>query len=118
MKIVLAGGGTGGHLFPGIAVAEEFRKRSEAPEVIFIGTEKGIEASIIPREGYPIRYVGAEGVVGKSFAKKFSAVVRTAVSVFEAHRLLRGLRPDAVIGLGGYASFGPVLVGRSFRSPR
>lgn len=117
MKIVLAGGGTGGHLFPGIAVAEEFRRRSESPEVIFIGTEKGIEASIVPREGYPIRYVGAEGVVGKSLMKKFSAGMKTAVSVYEAHRLLRGLRPDAVIGLGGYASFGPVLVGSFLSIP-
>ena len=70
MKIVLAGGGTGGHLFPGIAIAEEVRRRSEPPEVIFIGTEKGIEASIVPREGYPIRYLNAEGVVGKSLMKK------------------------------------------------
>lgn len=117
MKIVLAGGGTGGHLFPGIAIAEELRRRSGSPEVIFIGTEKGIEASIVPREGYPIRYLDAEGVVGKSLMKKVSAGIKTAVSVYEARRLLRGLRPDAVIGLGGYASFSPVLVGSFLSIP-
>ena len=117
MKIILAGGGTGGHLFPGIAIAEEFRRRGESPEVIFIGTEKGIEASIVPREGYPIRYLGAEGVVGKSLTKKISAGIKTTFSVYEAHRLLRGLRPDAVIGLGGYASFGPVLAGSFLSLP-
>jgi UDP-N-acetylglucosamine--N-acetylmuramyl-(pentapeptide) pyrophosphoryl-undecaprenol N-acetylglucosamine transferase len=117
MKIVLAGGGTGGHLFPGIAIAEEFRKRSDPPEVVFIGTQKGIEASIVPKEGYPIRYLGAEGIVGKSLVKKFNAGIKTAVSVYEARRLLKGLRPDAVIGLGGYASFSPVLVGSFLSIP-
>jgi UDP-N-acetylglucosamine--N-acetylmuramyl-(pentapeptide) pyrophosphoryl-undecaprenol N-acetylglucosamine transferase len=117
MKIVLAGGGTGGHLFPGIAVAEELKRRSESPEVIFIGTEKGIEASIVPREGYPIRYLGAEGVVGKSLMKKVSAGMKTAASVCEAYRLLRGLGPDVVIGLGGYASFSPVLAGSFLSIP-
>ena len=117
MKILLAGGGTGGHLFPGIAIAEEVRRRSEPPEVIFSGTEKGIEASIVPREGYPIRYLNAEGVVGKSLMKKVSAGTKTAVSIHEAYRLLRELRPDAVIGLGGYASFSPVMVGSFLSIP-
>jgi UDP-N-acetylglucosamine--N-acetylmuramyl-(pentapeptide) pyrophosphoryl-undecaprenol N-acetylglucosamine transferase len=66
MKIVLAGGGTGGHLFPGIAIAEELKRMDSVTEVIFLGTEHGIEASIVPREGYPIRYVRAEGIAGKS----------------------------------------------------
>ncbi len=111
MKIVFAGGGTGGHLFPGIAVAEEIRKRDGSAEVIFIGTEHGIEASIIPREGYPLRYLRAEGVVGKSLGKKIKAGVKTLFSVYESHRLLKTLRPDVVVGLGGYASFGPVVTG-------
>jgi len=109
MRVVIAGGGTGGHLFPGIAVAEELKRREESADVVFIGTEHGIEASIIPREGYPIRYLRSEGVVGKSLMKKVRAGIQTVYSVFDSGTLLRQLRPDVVIGLGGYASFGPVL---------
>lgn len=117
MKIVIAGGGTGGHLFPGIAIAEELRRRDESAEVLFIGTEKGIEASIVPREGYSIRYLRAEGIAGKSLMTKFRAGIKALFSVYDSYRLLRGLRPDAVIGLGGYASFGPVLVGSLISIP-
>ncbi|HYA32083.1 MAG TPA: undecaprenyldiphospho-muramoylpentapeptide beta-N-acetylglucosaminyltransferase [Thermodesulfovibrionales bacterium] len=109
MRIIIAGGGTGGHLFPGIAVAEELKRREESTEVIFVGTEYGIEASIIPREGYPIRYLRAEGVVGKSLIKKARAGLKTVCSVYDSYALLKLLKPDAVIGLGGYASFGPVF---------
>lgn len=111
MKVVIAGGGTGGHIFPGIAIAEELKRRDESAEVIFIGTEHGIEASIVPKEGYPIRYLRAEGIVGKSLMKKFSSVIKTIFSVYDSYKLLKGLRPDALIGLGGYASFGPVFTG-------
>jgi UDP-N-acetylglucosamine--N-acetylmuramyl-(pentapeptide) pyrophosphoryl-undecaprenol N-acetylglucosamine transferase len=109
MRVLIAGGGTGGHLFPGIAIAEELKKREASTEVIFVGTEHGIEASIIPREGYPIRYLRSEGVVGKSLVKKVRAGIKTVFSVHDSYTLLKQLRPDTVIGLGGYASFGPVL---------
>lgn len=117
MKIVIAGGGTGGHLFPGIAIAEELRRRDGSTEVIFIGTEHGIEASIVPIAGYPIRYLRAEGVVGKSLMKKLSSGIKTFFSVYDSYRLLKRLRPDALIGLGGYASFGPVFTGYMLSVP-
>ena len=63
MRVIVAGGGTGGHLFPGLAIAEELRRRNEMTEVIFVGTEHGIEARVIPREGYPIKFLRAEGLV-------------------------------------------------------
>jgi len=117
MKIVIAGGGTGGHLFPGIAVAEELKRRDASTEVIFLGTEHGIEASIVPREGYPIRYLRSEGVVGKSLMKKVRAGMKAVVSVHDSYTLLKQLRPDAVIGLGGYASFGPLLAASLMSMP-
>ncbi len=117
MRIVIAGGGTGGHLFPGIAVAEELKRREDAAEVIFVGTEHGIEASIVPREGYSIRYLKSEGVVGKSLMKKIMAGIRTIISVYDSRALLKQLMPDAVIGLGGYASFGPVLAASMMSIP-
>jgi len=117
MRIVIAGGGTGGHLFPGIAIAEEIRGRDGAPEVIFVGTEHGIEASVVPKEGYPIRFLRAEGLVGKSPLAKVRGAVKTVFSICDSYRMLKALRPDAIIGVGGYASFGPVLTGHLLSVP-
>lgn len=117
MKIVLAGGGTGGHLFPGIAIAEEFMRNNSSTKVVFFGTERGIEASIVPREGYPIKFLRAEGVVGKSVLKTLKAVLKMIFSASDSYHLLKEVRPDALIGLGGYASFAPVLVGSLMSVP-
>ncbi|MHB8881910.1 MAG: undecaprenyldiphospho-muramoylpentapeptide beta-N-acetylglucosaminyltransferase [Thermodesulfovibrionales bacterium] len=107
---MIAGGGTGGHLFPGLALAEEFKRRDAAAEIVFVGTEHGIEARIIPREGYPIKFLRAEGLVGKSFVKKVSGIVKLVLSFFDARSILNSVRPDIVIGVGGYASGALVLI--------
>jgi len=110
MRVIIAGGGTGGHLFPGLAIAEEFKRRDEKAEVIFVGTEHGIEARIIPREGYPIKFLRAEGLVGMSLLKKVRAVWKMFFSMLDSYRIIQAVRPDVVIGVGGYASVGPVLM--------
>jgi UDP-N-acetylglucosamine--N-acetylmuramyl-(pentapeptide) pyrophosphoryl-undecaprenol N-acetylglucosamine transferase len=107
---MIAGGGTGGHLFPGLAVAEEFKKRDSATEVVFVGTESGIEARIVPREGYPIRFLRAEGIVGVTLAKKIKAALKTGLSMIDSYRIIRTVRPDIVIGVGGYASGAVMLL--------
>ena len=115
MKVLIAGGGTGGHLFPGLALAEEFRKRNEDAEVVFVGTEHGIEARVLPREGYPLKFVRAEGLVGKSLLKKAKAAGKVLLSVIDSYRILNEVMPDIVIGVGGYASGAVVLIAH-FRS--
>ena len=65
MRIVIAGGGTGGHLFPGIAIAEEFLKRDDQTRIIFIGTKKGIESKLLGQLGYELREIDIEGVKGR-----------------------------------------------------
>ncbi|MBI5102878.1 MAG: undecaprenyldiphospho-muramoylpentapeptide beta-N-acetylglucosaminyltransferase [Nitrospirae bacterium] len=115
MKVLIAGGGTGGHLFPGLALAEEFRHRDPATEVFFAGTEHGIEAKIIPREGYPIRFLRAEGIVGKSFMNKVSGIIKIGLSFFDAAGILKSIRPDIVIGVGGYAS-GAIVLAAALKS--
>lgn len=107
---MIAGGGTGGHLFPGLALAEEFKKRDSRNEVIFVGTERGIEAKVIPREGYTIKFLRSEGVVGISLVKKIKALLKTVVTIMDASRIINEILPDIVIGVGGYASGAVVFV--------
>lgn len=104
MRVIIAGGGTGGHLFPGIAVAEELREKGVSNEITFVGTEHGIEARVIPREGYPIKFLRAEGVLGKSLIKKVRSLAIFLLSFFDSYRILSSVGPDIVIGVGGYAS--------------
>ncbi|MDP2167228.1 MAG: undecaprenyldiphospho-muramoylpentapeptide beta-N-acetylglucosaminyltransferase [Thermodesulfovibrionales bacterium] len=108
--MVIAGGGTGGHVFPGIAIAEELKMRDAGAAIFFIGTEQGIESKIIPKEGYPLRFITAEGFVGKSPLKRLRAAFMMLGAVAGSRRLLKALKPDIVIGTGGYASAAPVAV--------
>lgn len=109
MRILIAGGGTGGHLFPGLAVAEEFKHRNSTAEVVFAGTESGLEAKVVPKEGYLIRFLRAEGLVGVTWKKKIGALVRAGLSMIDSYKILKAVTPDIVIGVGGYAS-GPVTL--------
>lgn len=109
MRVIIAGGGTGGHLFPGLAIAEEFRNRDDSTEVIFVGTEYGIEARVVPREGYTIKFLRAEGLVGVSVVKKIKAIIKMGFSFVDSYKIIRTVRPDIVIGVGGYASGATVL---------
>lgn len=103
MKVVIAGGGTGGHLYAGIAIARELL-RERGNEVLFIGTEQGLEAKVLPTEGLPVRFI----TVGKLKGMKFLSIVKTILtlplSLLQSWRLLREVGPDVVIGVGGYSS--------------
>ena len=117
MRVIIAGGGTGGHLFPGIAVAEEFIRRDPSGRVIFVGTEHGIEARVIPKEGFPIEFLKAEGMVGKSIIGKIKAVYLFIAAIFQSLRIISSVRPQLIIGVGGYASVGMVVAARLRRIP-
>ncbi len=111
MKVIIAGGGTGGHLFPGIAVAEELKSREIASQddIVFVGTEHGIEARVIPKELYPLRFIRSQGFVGKSLLGKIKAVISFILGIFDSFRILNLIKPQIVIGIGGYASLPTVL---------
>jgi UDP-N-acetylglucosamine--N-acetylmuramyl-(pentapeptide) pyrophosphoryl-undecaprenol N-acetylglucosamine transferase len=106
MKILIAAGGTGGHLFPGLAIAQEWQRRRPV-DVIFAGTARGLESKLLPRIGYPLVLLRVEGWIGRG-RKTIGAMMQLPRSLWEAWRLLRQVRPDLVIGTGGYAS-GPLL---------
>jgi UDP-N-acetylglucosamine--N-acetylmuramyl-(pentapeptide) pyrophosphoryl-undecaprenol N-acetylglucosamine transferase len=109
MKLLIAGGGTGGHLFPGIAVAEEFLSRDAANEILFIGTRTGIEARVLPGLEYPLEFISVKGMRRKSLLEQAKGTVMLIKSYFQSKRLLERFRPDLVLGVGGYAS-GPVVL--------
>jgi len=115
MRVIIAGGGTGGHLFPGLAIAEEFKRRNEMTEIIFVGTEHGIEARVVPKEGYPIKFLRAEGIMGVSVKKRISAMAKMTLSFLDSYRIIKQVRPDLMIGVGGYAS-GAIMFIAAFMS--
>lgn len=108
MRWVIAGGGTGGHLFPAMAIAEAIHEREEGNEILFVGTERGIEKQVLGHGRYPLRTISAMPIRGKSFVWKLKSFWSLPRAVLESYAILKRYRPEMVIGVGGYAS-GPVL---------
>ncbi len=109
-RVLIAGGGTGGHIYPGLAIAEELAARTPQPEVIFVGTPDGMEMRLVPRSGFPVIGICSGGVIGKGIAARMANLcVRAPIGLVQSLRLIRGLEPDVVIGVGGYAS-GPLAL--------
>lgn len=109
MRLLLAGGGTGGHLFPAVALAEQLRREQPDSQVLFVGTQRGLEARLLPQLGWPLRTVTMSGFAGLGLGRKILCLGRLLGSVGQARAILREFRPDLVVGVGGYASV-PVLV--------
>ncbi len=109
MRCVIAGGGTGGHLFPGIAIAEAFVEKELKNEVLFIGTERGIETRVLAGGLFPLRTIQAKPFTGRSFWGKVKAMLSLPTAVLEALSILKEFRPHLVVGVGGYAS-GPTFL--------
>ncbi len=108
MNVIIAGGGTGGHLFPGIAVAREIQRRIPGSRILFVGAEQGIETRIVPKEGFELRTLPVGGIKGLGLVRQFRNLVGMLSGVFKARQILHQFKPDVVIGVGGYASF-PLL---------
>jgi UDP-N-acetylglucosamine--N-acetylmuramyl-(pentapeptide) pyrophosphoryl-undecaprenol N-acetylglucosamine transferase len=108
LSVLIAGGGTGGHLYPGIAVARELLSRVPDARVTFVGTAAGIEARVIPREGFALELIRSAGLKGKSVASLARGVGLLPLSAIDAWRVISRRRPNVVIGVGGYSS-GPVV---------
>lgn len=108
-RIMVVGGGTGGHLFPGIAVVEELRRRNPNVQVMFVGTERGIEARVLPRLGEQLSLVDVRPWLGRSALQLARNVAILPKAVAQATALLRTWKPQLVLGLGGYTA-GPVLM--------
>src|SRR3954464_14481292 len=114
LRVVIAGGGTGGHLYPGIAVARELLARRTDATVTFAGTEKGIEARVVPREGFELDTIRSGGVKGKSIVDRARGASLIPLGMSDAWSIVSRRRPDLVIGVGGYSS-GPVVLTAAMR---
>lgn len=108
-RLLLAAGGTGGHIYPGLAIAGEFQARHPGAEIVFVGTPRGLEERIIGGAGFEVHMLRAEPLRGGSLGRKIKGGLALFPAAVDANRLLREFRPDAVVGVGGYIS-GPLLL--------
>jgi UDP-N-acetylglucosamine--N-acetylmuramyl-(pentapeptide) pyrophosphoryl-undecaprenol N-acetylglucosamine transferase len=109
LRVVIAGGGTGGHLFPGVAIARELVRRRPDVTITFAGTAKGIEARAVPREGFTLDTIRSLGLKGKSVSALVKGVLTLPLSAWDAWRVVASRRPHVVVGVGGYSS-GPIVL--------
>ena len=113
-RLLIAGGGTGGHLFPGVALAEELRAREPDAQIKFVGTKRGIEARVLPELGWDLELIEVSGLKTVGAAGAVKGMFRLPKALWQARRIVKAFAPDAVIGVGGYAS-GPVVLAAKHR---
>ncbi len=108
MRAILAGGGTGGHVIPALAIAQELQKAYDA-EVLFIGTARGIENRLVPAAGFPLQLIEVGALNRVSLVTRLRTALGLPVAIWDSRRILSEFQPDVVIGVGGYAS-GPAML--------
>jgi len=118
MRVVIAAGGTGGHMYPAIAYAKAFQQHDPGGHILFVGTGKALERHILSQEGFPMESIPVEGVVGKSLLSMFRALWLLPQSLWRAIQILRSPKADLVIGTGGYFSPPVVCAAWLLRIPR
>jgi len=109
MKVLIAAGGTGGHIYPGIAVAQEIMRRDANAQVHFVGTARGLETRLVPQAGFELSLIESAGLKNVSLGARVKGVAVLPKSFFSARKLMRAFQPDVVVGAGGYVS-GPVVL--------
>lgn len=117
MRVLIAGGGTGGHVFPALAIAEALQQQEPAAQVEFFGVSRGLEARAVPARGFAIHLVELQGFAGQSLWRQLLLVPQLARTLVQALGLLRRFRPGLVLGVGGYASLPAVLAAGLLRIP-
>ncbi len=114
MKVLIAGGGTAGHINPGLAIAKYIKSKNHETEIIFVGTERGLETKLVPREGFELKLIKVRGFRRKISKDTFIAVKEMFQGLHEARSIVKEFKPDIVIGTGGYVC-GPVVFSAAMR---
>ncbi len=114
LRIVIAGGGTGGHLFPGIAIAQEFEARNSATRIIFVSTGNPLERSVLSGTDFELQCITAAGIKGRGIWNQLISVLKIPKGILQSMRILKDFSPDLAIGLGSYSA-GPVIIGAWLR---
>jgi UDP-N-acetylglucosamine--N-acetylmuramyl-(pentapeptide) pyrophosphoryl-undecaprenol N-acetylglucosamine transferase len=110
IKIIFAGGKTGGHVFPAITMATEFKRRFPQSRIVFVGTEDGLERRVVPRYGFELSFIRTRGISRKSYLSNLLLVFHLLRGLHQAHKVLSRERPNLVVGTGGYVSFPVVML--------
>ncbi|HYX28676.1 MAG TPA: undecaprenyldiphospho-muramoylpentapeptide beta-N-acetylglucosaminyltransferase [Pyrinomonadaceae bacterium] len=109
MRVLIAAGGTGGHIYPGIAVAKEITRRDPSSVIRFVGTARGLENRLVPQSGFELSIIESAGLVNMGLMQRLRGLMILPKSFFDARRVIKAFAPDVVVGAGGYVS-GPVLM--------
>lgn len=109
MRVIFAGGGTGGHINPAISIADYAKSQNDGLEALFIGTKRGLESKLVPKAGYDIKYIDIAGFNRKNLLKNISVVAKLIKSRMDCRKIIREFKPDCVVCTGGYVS-GPVIM--------
>ena len=113
MRVLLCGGGTGGHIYPALAIADELKRRYPQCEILYVGTDRGLENKIVPQRGYTLKNIQAEGMPRKISPKMIKSGISAIKGMAEARRIIKEFKPDLVLGTGGYVC-GPIVLSAHF----
>lgn len=117
MKVIMAAAGTAGHINPALAIANKIKKENPSAEITFIGTERGLEQDLVPRAGYPLRTIDAYGLSKKLSLDNLKKMIKTLKGIFEARKIVKEIKPDLIIGTGGYICGAVILAGHKYKIP-
>ena len=114
MRVIVTGGGTGGHIYPAIAIADKFKEMDPQTEILYVGNDEGIEKEIVPKTGYPLELVDARWLNKSSIWQLVRTGVRVCKGTLEARRVIGRFKPDVVIGTGGYVCFPVIMAAKMY----
>lgn len=117
MKVIIAAAGTGGHINPGIAIANKIKEEQPNSEIIFIGTTRGLENDLVPRAGYKLKTIEAYGLSSKLSINNIRKIIKTFQGLFQAKAIVKKFKPDIVIGTGGYICGATILAAHNQKIP-
>ncbi len=114
MRLIVSGGGTGGHIYPALAIAREVKDRIPAAQILYVGTQQGLESKIVPDSGWQFQTIDISGIDRSSMLKAGRSLIKFPNSFFQARDIIKTFKPDVIVGTGGYVSFPIVLAGTFF----